>query len=38
MDLADPTRLQACAKGADPEFRMAARYWNTTLSLEQCGL
>jgi DsbC/DsbD-like thiol-disulfide interchange protein len=33
MPLADPTRLQASAN-ADPEFRLAARYWNTTLSLE----
>ncbi len=33
MHLADPTRLQARAN-ADPEFRMAARYWNATLSLE----
>ena len=33
MHLADPTGLQAGAN-ADPEFRLAARYWNTTLSLE----
>ena len=33
MPLADPTRLQASAN-ADPEFRLAARYWNATLSLE----
>ena len=33
MHLADPTRLQAGAN-ADPEFRLAARYWNATLSLE----
>ena len=33
MRLADPTRLPA-AVNADPEFRMAARYWNATLSLE----
>ena len=33
MPLVDPTRLQASAN-ADPEFRMAARYWNATLSLE----
>jgi hypothetical protein len=33
MRLADPARLQAGAN-ADPEFRLAARYWNATLSLE----
>ena len=33
MHLADPARLQASAN-ADPEFRLAARYWNATLSLE----
>jgi DsbC/DsbD-like thiol-disulfide interchange protein len=33
MLLADPARLQAGAN-ADPEFRLAARYWNATLSLE----
>lgn len=33
MHLADPTRLQASAN-ADPEFRLAARYWTATLSLE----
>jgi hypothetical protein len=33
MQLADPTRLQSSID-ADPEFRMAARYWNATLSLE----
>ena len=33
MLLADPARLQAGAN-ADPEFRLAARYWNVTLSLE----
>ena len=33
MFLADPARLQAGAN-ADPEFRLAARYWNATLSLE----
>lgn len=33
MPLADPTRLQASAN-ADPEFRLAARYWTATLSLE----
>jgi hypothetical protein len=33
MTLADPTRLQAGAN-ADPEFRLAARYWSATLSLE----
>ena len=33
MLLADPARLQADAN-ADPEFRLAARYWNATLSLE----
>ena len=33
MRLADPTLLQATAN-ADPEFRMAARYWTATLSLE----
>jgi len=31
--LADPARLRAGAN-ADPEFRLAARYWNATLSLE----
>jgi DsbC/DsbD-like thiol-disulfide interchange protein len=33
MLLADPARLQA-GVNADPEFRLAARYWNATLSLE----
>ena len=33
MHLADPTRLQLSVN-ADPEFRLAARYWNATLSLE----
>ena len=33
MLLADATRLQA-GVNADPEFRLAARYWNATLSLE----
>jgi hypothetical protein len=33
MHLADPARLQASAN-ADPEFRLAARYWSATLSLE----
>jgi hypothetical protein len=33
MQLADPARLQAGAN-ADPEFRLAARYWSATLSLE----
>ena len=33
MLLADPARLQAGAN-ADPEFRLAARYWSATLSLE----
>lgn len=33
MHLTDPTRLQA-STNADPEFRLAARYWNATLSLE----
>jgi len=33
MQLADPTRLQSSID-EDPEFRMAARYWNATLSLE----
>jgi hypothetical protein len=33
MHLADPTRLQASVN-ADPEFRLAARYWNAMLSLE----
>ena len=33
MLLADPARLEAGAN-ADPEFRLAARYWNATLSLE----
>ena len=33
MLLADPARLRAGAN-ADPEFCLAARYWNATLSLE----
>jgi hypothetical protein len=33
MHLADPTRLQASVN-TDPEFRLAARYWNAALSLE----
>ena len=33
MLVADPARLQAGAN-ADPEFRLAAPYWNATLSLE----
>jgi hypothetical protein len=33
MRLADPTRLLQSVN-ADPEFRLAARYWNATLSLE----
>ena len=33
MHLADPTQLQARVN-ADPEFLLAARYWNATLSLE----
>jgi len=33
VPLADPARLQAGAN-ADPEFCLAARYWNATLSLE----
>ncbi len=33
MHLADPAGLQAGAN-ADAEFRLAARYWNATLSLE----
>ncbi len=33
MPLVDPARLQAAAN-SDPEFRLAARYWNATLSLE----
>lgn len=33
MHLVDPTRLRASVN-ADPEFRLAARYWNATLSLE----
>ena len=33
MPLADPTRL-LIATNADPEFRLAARYWNATLSLQ----
>jgi hypothetical protein len=39
MHLADPTRLKTSVN-ADPEFRLAARYWNATLSLESpsCGL
>lgn len=33
MPLTDPARLQL-AVNADPEFRLAARYWNATLGLE----
>ena len=33
MALADPARLRAGAN-ADAEFRLAARYWTATLSLE----
>jgi hypothetical protein len=33
MHLADPARLQQSVN-ADPEFRLAARYWTATLSLE----
>ena len=33
MHLVDPTRLKAGLNG-DPEFRLAARYWTATLSLE----
>lgn len=33
MRLVDPSRLQQSVN-ADPEFRLAARYWNATLSLE----
>ena len=33
MHLADPTRLPARVN-ADPEFRLAARYWSATLSFE----
>lgn len=33
MRLADPTRLLQSVN-ADPEFRLAARYWNATLSLK----
>jgi hypothetical protein len=33
MPPVDPPALQACAN-ADPEFRLAARYWQATLSLE----
>jgi hypothetical protein len=33
MRLVHPAQLQAAAN-TDPEFRMAARYWNATLSLE----
>jgi hypothetical protein len=33
MRLVDPARLQLAAN-RDPEFRLAARYWNATLSLE----
>ena len=33
MHLADPPRLLQSVN-ADPEFRLAARYWNATLSLE----
>jgi hypothetical protein len=36
MHLADPVRLQLAAN-RDPEFRLAARYWNATLSLESTG-
>ena len=37
MLLADAARLQAGAN-ADPEFRLAARYRNATLSLESSTL
>ncbi len=33
MRFADPAELQRSAN-ADPEFRLAARYWDATLSLE----
>jgi hypothetical protein len=33
MPLVDPPALQAHAN-ADPEFRLAARYWHATLSVE----
>lgn len=33
MPLVDPPTLQASAN-ADPEFRLAARYWHATLSFE----
>jgi hypothetical protein len=33
MRLVDPARLHATAN-ADPEFRIAARYWTASLSLE----
>jgi hypothetical protein len=33
MSLVDPPALQARAN-ANPEFRLAARYWQATLSLE----
>ena len=33
MHLVAPARLRASVN-ADPEFRLAARYWNATLSLE----
>jgi hypothetical protein len=32
IDRLDPARLEAAAN-SDPEFRLAARYWNATLSL-----
>jgi DsbC/DsbD-like thiol-disulfide interchange protein len=32
----DPGRLRAAAN-ADPEFRLAARYWNAALSLESAS-
>jgi hypothetical protein len=36
MPFVDPARLRAAAN-ADPEFRLAARYWTATLSLESPG-
>jgi hypothetical protein len=36
MHFGDPLRLQVAAN-RDPEFRLAARYWNATLSLESAA-
>jgi hypothetical protein len=36
MPLVDPARLRASVN-ADPEFRLAARFWHATVSLESPG-